>query len=298
VSLTSHLKDTHDPLRNWFAEQLPNMKVLLKVMRTSLPEDLDDRTLRPPVGAPPSTLGMAIDYRLRYYLAETPVTALTAFSGARIAARQTGSEGPAAFIRALRSLIAETDPVGHAVRPDLEDRLARACCVLALLEECYRTGQVWPTSLLASIPRKTSADSMLAMIPAPWVADVSAVSRRATVQLDRRLSGAAILNPTFAGSHGVGGADADLVLSGELIDIKATVNPRLDAIWVLQLLGYTMLDWDDECSIDAVGILFARQGVLCAWSLEALLDIGAGPVRPSLQDLRVDFSREVAGLAA
>jgi hypothetical protein len=101
VSLTSHLKDTHDPLRNWFAEQLPEMKVLLKLMRTSLPEDLETRTLRPPDGAPPSTLGMAIDYRLRYYLAETPVPELVAFSGARIAARQTGSDGPAAFITAL-----------------------------------------------------------------------------------------------------------------------------------------------------------------------------------------------------
>src|SRR5713226_1587852 len=34
------------------------------------------------------------------------------------------------------------------------------------------------------------------------------------------------LNPTFAGSHDIGGADGDIILNGHLIELKVTKNPR------------------------------------------------------------------------
>ena len=39
-----------------------------------------------------------------------------------------------------------------------------------------------------------------------------------------------------AGSHDVGGTDADLIVDTCLIDNKSTKNPRLDKWWLYQLL--------------------------------------------------------------
>ena len=143
---------------------------------------------------------------------------------------------------------------------------------------------------------EASADAVFALIPQSWTDDVGAVCSRVLAVVP--LTGNAILNPTFALSRGVGGADADLVLGSCLLDIKATVNPRLERSWLLQLLGYTLLDSDDACHIDAVGILLARQAVMAYWPLEPLLDATAGSARPSLGSMRADFARVVSTLSA
>jgi hypothetical protein len=69
----------------------------------------------------------------------------------------------------------------------------------------------------------------------------------------------AILNPTFAGSAKVGGADADLVLGDTLVEIKTStdVQKRFRDI-LYQLLGYVLLDYPDEHSIRSVSVYFAR----------------------------------------
>ena len=73
------------------------------------------------------------------------------------------------------------------------------------------------------------------------------------------------LNPTFVGSRYVGGADADLILDRRLIEIKTTTHARLDKSWLLQLLGYVFLDWEDRYRIDGLGILYSRQATFARW---------------------------------
>ena len=68
------------------------------------------------------------------------------------------------------------------------------------------------------------------------------------------------LNPTFEGSRDVGGADADLVVNGTLIDIKTTVRPEIKPDWIRQLLGYVLLDYSVRHQIKAIGLYMARQG--------------------------------------
>ena len=98
-----------------------------------------------------------------------------------------------------------------------------------------------------------------------------------------------VLNPTFAGSAYVGGADADLILDRRLIEIKTTVETRLDHGWLLQLLGYVLLDWDDEYKIDGIGVLYARQAALARWRLDDVLrEIGGGGMA-ALPRLRREF---------
>ncbi|MHB8460627.1 MAG: hypothetical protein ACYDAK_07935 [Candidatus Limnocylindrales bacterium] len=330
MSLTSHLKDTSSPVRGWLESSFPDLGLALKTLRAGMPPDLEARTIRPVAGVPPTTLGMGIDYRIRYHLAVTPSEDLMAAHGAKDLLEQHINEfesdnpaiwrnprivvgevsvfgapdladpevahlAPAAFFHALDRLLADTDPVGRTLDAVSEERLDRACAVLALYEEVFRTGRVWPTSPLASITMDASADAVLALIPRSWTDDIAAVCSRCFAEVP--LTGSAVLNPTFALSRGVGGADADLVLGGCLLDIKATVNPRLDRTWLLQLLGYTLLDSDDACRVDAVGILLARQAVMTRWPLEPLLDATAGSARPSLGSMRADLARVVSTLS-
>jgi len=83
------------------------------------------------------------------------------------------------------------------------------------------------------------------------------------------------------------------VLDGCVLEIKATVNPRLDPIWLHQLLGYVLLDYRNELGIEALGIYFARQGHLIQWPLEELMNTLAGTDLPPLPELRAQF-RQVA----
>lgn len=92
--------------------------------------------------------------------------------------------------------------------------------------------------------------------------------------------GRAWLNPTFgAFSEVVGGADADLVLGGALIEIKTTWKPHLDRSFLRQLAGYYMLARAYGTSTgempvpNMIGILFARQGYLWTCPVEEFVDM-------------------------
>jgi hypothetical protein len=65
--------------------------------------------------------------------------------------------------------------------------------------------------------------------------------------------------PTFAGSTDIGGADADFVIDGLLLDCKATTT-RLGSAEIGQLAGYLLLDYDDQYRITQVGLYLSRQG--------------------------------------
>jgi len=58
----------------------------------------------------------------------------------------------------------------------------------------------------------------------------------------------AVLNPTFKGSTGIGGADADIIVDKTLIEFKCTAKAdgRKLHEGALQLLGYVLLDYSDE----------------------------------------------------
>lgn len=78
--------------------------------------------------------------------------------------------------------------------------------------------------------------------------------------------------PVFAGSGDIGGADADYILGGLLLDCKATKDPRrLGREEIYQLAGYLLLDYDDQFGIDQVGLYLSRQGGLITWDAAGFL---------------------------
>ena len=81
MPLTNHLKDKTSPIRAYLRHQFPNTRTLLRDPRKQL---RGAHTIRPNTGVPWSTIGMALDYRIRYYFAVTPHEELAAYQGARL----------------------------------------------------------------------------------------------------------------------------------------------------------------------------------------------------------------------
>ena len=71
------------------------------------------------------------------------------------------------------------------------------------------------------------------------------------------------LNPNFGkASKLVGGADADIIATGTLIDIKTTKSPEFKRQYWEQLCGYSALANIRRMKIKRVGVYFSRFGLL------------------------------------
>lgn len=319
MSLTSRLDNLNDPARHWIDARFPNISALVTGARREI-------KVAPTVllveGRPPTAIGMAIDYRLRYAFGVSPVEELVAFAGApdviwnvlaeldeNLPALWTVVEksglgiqrtvdpfeeglpdnAVTAFFAAVRDRIPVLSPVGRRLDDAAEDELARYCLVLALFEEVYRTGALAESSLLYRIGGETPLAALLAALPEDWVADLVALASLALTAFAERLDRPAVLNPVFAASEVIGGADADLIADGALVEVKATVNPRIDGAWIRQLVGYTLLDTGDEFGISAIALYLARQGRLFEWPInEALQTLAGGPVNLAAE--RTEFA--------
>ena len=74
--------------------------------------------------------------------------------------------------------------------------------------------------------------------------------------------------PTFdIGGYWIGGADADIIDGGCLIDVKCVTKPSATK-FIKQVIAYALLDVENEHGLDSVGIYLARQGILWKISLE------------------------------
>jgi len=73
-----------------------------------------------------------------------------------------------------------------------------------------------------------------------------------------------ISNPSFSGDFLVGGADGDWFIDDTLFDFK--VVDKISAPWVrkvlMQLLGYLILDLDNDYQAKHIGIWLPRQATV------------------------------------
>ena len=58
------------------------------------------------------------------------------------------------------------------------------------------------------------------------------------------------------------GADGDLILDDCLVDIKATVNPKVSQVMLHQAVCHALLDREARFSIRKTGLYMARRGRL------------------------------------
>jgi hypothetical protein len=144
-------------------------------------------------------------------------------------------------------------------------------------------------SPLSSLKKRATLDDLLAFPADEWVKDIGRMAWLFGKRHSKLFYAKVKVNPAHLSSVGGFGADADLLVNGSIIDIKAALNPVLEPAWLYQVLGYTLLDQGDSKSIQGVGFYLARQGVFVQWPLEPLLARLTGSADVSLRTLRDDF---------
>jgi hypothetical protein len=143
--------------------------------------------------------------------------------------------------------------------------------------------------MLAAATAATTLRSLVRAVPGYVVADIGQQMRLAETAfgefraLPRR---AVTCGPSFAGSADIGGADADFILGGLLLDCKATTMPgTLGRDEIYQLAGYLLLDYRDEFGISRVGLYLSRQGATISWDAgEFLRLLGSAEPLPAVRE--------------
>ncbi|GAB2873320.1 UvrD-helicase domain-containing protein [Streptomyces mayteni] len=292
LSLTRQLRYTGSPMSTFLAEHLPHSQTLVRDYQrriAGLPHPVQPIDAQHPNW---SALGHAIDFRLRLSLGCRLGQAVThgvhALGHATPLPGVPRPEARAALHTAGRELLATVDAHLVGSRSLAEEDLGRLCFVAAFYEDIYRTGEVRRFSMLADATPTTSLDELTASVPVYAVDDIGQQMElaedpfagfRALPPQDR------ICGPVFTGSQDLGGADADFILGGLLLDCKATTRPRrLGTEEIYQLAGYLLLDYDDRFGINQVGLYLSRQGSLITWHVQEFLQ-RLGAARP-LTELR------------
>lgn len=320
MSLTSHLESTTSPIGQFIKQRFARTINLTKSANQQLRGVQPILPVQTDRSYPYGTIGAAIDYRIRYAFAITPYQQLVAWLGAMVLALKPlesdddvpiewdeligmripfdasmgAAQGPyplkliKAFFASLNEVLNTIQPVGRRLEPDAERTLARYCYLLSLFESAFRSDRYLLGPLMVPQPKRT-IEELLAIPQDSWLEDLAALFNRFYEGYKHLLPAPHVLNPTFAGSGDVGGADADLIVNGCLIDIKTSISPKIEPKYLHQLAGYLLLDYDDKFHIESVAIYMARQGLLLTWSVPEFLRQLTQDENATLVSLRQEF---------
>ena len=294
MPLTSVLKDRHHWLSVFLARRFGHLRRFVarvrdeaKSMETGIPLGDENRPMA-------RTVGKAVDFGLRLHLGMRPELSPALRRGASLSPRMLEIPGPRG--RRCRERLAALlmAPLG-----DDDDGLARVAVVLAWVDDLYRGNR--PADGMRRVVEGLVQDDgppvweeSAAGVEEHLAAEVASLVAVARGRFPASEAAGAVFGPAFAGSAAVDGADADLIVSGCLYDVKTTINPgnRLAAS-VRQLLGYVLLDWDDAHRLQRAGFYFARQGRRMSWPLDEVVADAAGDAQATLAGVR----EELRGLA-
>lgn len=303
MSLTSHLRNKNSPICKFLTEAFPNIKPFLAEARKRV---RDAPTAKPIGRVSYGTIGTAIDYRIRYYFGVTQPSQLIAWNGASrtVVLTVETEHGEATvypadglqldkdlvdgFFERLTAFLNDTDPVHRRLTSDEEAELARYCYVLALFDEIARSPSTARRSALFE-HKFRNVDELLELPPMIGIDDMCGLSEIFFKGFNDKFDLPATLNPTFSGSPDVGGADGDIILNRTLLDVKTTIKSEISPQWIYQLLGYALLDYDNEYDLTGVGLYMARQGLQIDWSFEEVQNGLAAVPNTPIASLRKQF---------
>ncbi|MFG3117448.1 hypothetical protein ACGF4C_23975 [Streptomyces sp. NPDC048197] len=314
--MTSQIDSSDSPFTRFTAVHLPRPRAAMDAYRATA------RAARRPVSLPTppprvrpawGTLGAAIDHRLRYaFTCHQVIDGAVGEGVASAAAWCVGMRRPDvadAILATGRDLESELRLLFERERPDdrgrpmllaaaAEERLARLCVAMVWFEEVYRSGVLYPGSAIVRLAAGLTLPALLAQVPDYMVDDLTVQVQlaqdalgelRAATKAEECCSG-----PVFAGSHAVGGADADIIVSRLLLDFKALKDPvRLPPAAAYQLAGYALLDFEDLYHLERVGFYLTRSGQLITWGLGEFADLLGAQV--PVPELRAELSGRLAG---
>ena len=256
MSLTSFVK--LKDVKEHFRETFPQPKVMLV-----------GELKAPPLTKNYALVGTAFDYLLRFYLERKYDFCK---SGTWVA------ETSLMLLKELTLVDSSMEPVAKQVKAilddarlkhkeyietgELNDDLLRICLKLGKIDSIRRSGRI-PEDM-------NSVDEL----------DVKDLRNLLEI-VDEKLFSAkkiCLLNPTFGDASSlVDGADADIVMDNQLIDVKTTKFLKLKEQDLHQIIGYYILsklgkleDAPKNLEIDKIGIYFSRYGVLRMFEVPSL----------------------------
>ncbi|MCU1497939.1 MAG: hypothetical protein JWM47_1892 [Acidimicrobiales bacterium] len=281
VSLKRELENPGSPIRRFLDRRLPETTTVLDPWRKAL------RNVKPhlppddPTGgaAPNAVLGHAINARVAWDFA--PADRPDTRAGAALLVADGAS---AAMVDDVLARLA--GPV-----PQHPYDAARLAWFAGLFDRAQRS-QRWDEAWYQPVLSAATADELLLQVPAHWAADIVAVERAAARPLAAlrgdAASPTAAVSASFAGSPLVGGAEADLVVEGTVVDLKVTATTKTRLRDLHQVLVLALLDWDDAHHVTGVALAPVRFGVVVRWDLaELLAQLAGGPL--GVADLRADL---------
>lgn len=301
--LTAEIANVRSPVRQFLGELCANG---LRDVQRRYREAASELAVpgAPRSEADPGTVGTAADWLLRFLVDSEPELDLVMMGAAACAragirllpalaevARTLGMSLPSRPAEHVRVFIGPAEGNGADARV-----LAQACWVLALITEAYRGGPM--VAAAGPLGRfrgaAVTSDDLLGLAPSAGLDQLAGFRHVFSDTLIPQLAartGTWALGPTFTGSALIK-ADADLIAAGLLIDLKTSAKkPSLGVTDLLQVIGYALLDFDDEYRLDALGIFSARYAYLATWELPALLselaghDVDLRTVRGRFRDL-------------
>jgi hypothetical protein len=122
----------------------------------------------------------------------------------------------------------------------------------SFIEQFYRAGPSVGPLVVGPLRQHEDFDELVAALaPEATVNDLAGIARPLlAAHSDLAAAKALALNPTFALSGALGGADADLISDGVLVELKATTPTNMVTGKVLwQIIGYALADSDDRYRI-------------------------------------------------
>jgi hypothetical protein len=285
--LTTELGDPKSPLRQYLQAKFPNTLTLRKQFRArSYPLIVDGN------GTRPMTLGTVFDVMMRlmivpgHYPVDFPRTGWW---------QKAHDDAGAELVQIARQALDDGSTAN--------EQFYRACWALGLLTEINRSLQAWelgpvnPIVLADDARLETSVADLLALAPDSALSQLDELRAVAETSFLPQLAKPVELDPFLVGSVIIP-ASADLIAGGVLVDMKVQLGPansrtgvRADdmaARTVLQLIGYLLLDLDNDHGIKAVGIYSARYGSLITWPVREALDLLAGE-QVDLGKMRKEF---------
>ena len=291
MSLTSELSSATSWVNNYFKSKFGGVVGFTRVegpnintLETKIPTTLKGRSL--------SRVGTAIDYNIRLEWGLKPLDSSVISAGIKrmeLLGPQNTPEERVEWAETVRSYLTTVDD-----RSD--EGLAKTAILLAHLDAGFRSGGIWGEDM-AEIARGVAAEGLTPsrLLEVTRQEETSEVAKlaglaRESLKFEERES--IMMGPSFDGSPYVGGADADFIIGGCLYEIKTTVNPRRRlSTTIRQLIGYTLLDWNDEFEIREVGVYFSRQGAKVTWDLEDLIARTAMNSQTGLSEFRKEFEQ-------
>jgi hypothetical protein len=303
MSLVDQLQ--RGPVREWLEANFPNTRTIggrANAVLRGGPSHVPCAV--PPVpGADRALVGHAVGYVLYAHLREGALGGLSpaAIGAARIAMRVGDLKPrPTDIAHAVMIRIRELRPWERTLPDDQWRELCGLACVLGRFEQYFRQGLATVPGMVKRL-RDCGGDTgaLAAAVANPaTLADLMALSRVVVEDLVHLRNAANLqVEPGFAQSVALGGADADLIYDGTLLDLKSSALPSpvgRRELW--QLARYLLADTDDRYKIERVGFAAVRRRHTVFWPAQDYLSVLAAEPERSVADWRVDFAALLAPL--